>query len=138
MLFEAAEFRERLAHEIASADLHRGLETRNIFEALVVAIASGQKLDAAAVAATLDDKDRRLFFEILFETLPEGAWEDAESCLGFLRHRPVAQELTDLQRQIEANPAAEELKRLVVRRMELLRLLSRERELEPDKILPEQ
>jgi len=30
------------------------------------------------------------------------------------------------------------LKRLVVRRMELLRLLSREREPEPDKILPEQ
>src|SRR5271155_1990877 len=138
MLFEAVEFREKLAHEIASADLHRGLETRNIFEALIVAIATGQKLDAAAVAATLDDKGRRLFFEILFETLPEGAWEDAESCLGFLRHRPVAQELTDLQRQIEANPAAEELKRLVVRRMELLRLLSREREPEPGKILPEQ
>jgi DNA primase len=138
MLFEAVEFREKLAHEIASADLHRGLETRNIFEGLVVAIASGQKLDAAAVAATLDDKDRRLFFEILFETLPEGTWEDAESCLGFLRHRPVAQELTDLQRQIEANPAAEELKRLVIRRMELLRLLSREREPEPGKILPDQ
>src|SRR5271170_6418421 len=138
MLFEAVEFREKLAHEIASADLHRGLETRNIFEALVVAIASGEKLDAAAVAATLDDKDRRLFFEILFETLPEGTWEDAESCLGFLRHRPVAQELTDLQRQIEANPAAEELRRLVVRRMELLRLLSREREPEADKSLPEQ
>jgi len=138
MLFEAVEFREKLAHEIASADLHRGLETRIIFEALIVAIAAGEKLDAAAVAATLDDKDRRLFFEILFETLPEGTWEDAESCLGFLRHRPVAQELTDLQRQIEANPAADELKRLVIRRMELLRLLSREREPEPGKILPDQ
>src|SRR6204780_519416 len=138
MLFEAAEFREKLAQEIASGDLHRGLETRNIFEALIVAIASGEKLDAGAAAATLDDKDRRLFFEILFETLPEGAWEDAQSCLGFLRHRPVAQELTDLQRQIEANPAADELKRLVIRRMELLRLLSREREPEAGKILPEQ
>jgi DNA primase len=138
MLFEAVEFREKLAHEIASAELHRGLETRNIFEALVVAIASGEKLDATTVATPLDDKDRRLFFEILFETLPEGTWEDAESCLGFLRHRPVAQELTDLQRQIEANPAADELKRLVIRRMELLRLLSREREPEPGKILREQ
>src|SRR6202142_3326078 len=126
MLFEAAEFREKLAQEIASGDLRRGLETRNIFEALIVAIASGEKLDAGAVAATLDVKDRRLFFEILFETLAEGTWEDAESCLGFLRHRPVAQELTDLQRQIEANPAAEELKRLGGRRMDRLRLLSRE------------
>ena len=34
----------------------------------MVAIAAGEKLDPAAVAATLDDKDRRLFFEILFET----------------------------------------------------------------------
>src|ERR1700691_5668209 len=138
MLLEAQGFREKLAQEIASGDLHRDLETRNIFEALIVAIASGEKLDAGAVAATLDDKDRRLFFEILFETLPERTWEDAQSCLGFLRHRPVAQELTDLQRQIEANPATEELKRLVIRRMELLRLLSREREPEPGKILPDQ
>src|ERR1700735_3417546 len=136
MLFEAAEFREKLAQEIASGDLHRGLETRNIFEALIVAIGSGGKLDAGAVAATLDDKDRRLFFEILFETLPEGTWEDAESCLGFLRDRTGAQELTDLQRQIEANPATEELKRLVIRRMELLRLLSREREPDRAKSLP--
>jgi DNA primase len=140
MLFEAVEFREKLAHEITAADLHRGLETRNIFEALVVTIAAGEKPDAGALAASLDDKDRRMLFEILFEALPEGTWEDAESCLGFLRHRPVAQELTELQMQIEANPPADELKRLVVRRMELLRLVSRERETEPerDKILPGQ
>src|SRR6202023_436064 len=37
MLFEAVEFREKLASELASAELHRGLETRKIFEALVVA-----------------------------------------------------------------------------------------------------
>ena len=140
MLMEAEGFREKLAHEITTADLHRGLETRKIFEALVVTIAAGEKPDAGALAASLDEKDRRMLFEILFEALPEGTWEDAESCLGFLRHRPVAQELTELQMQIEANPPADELKRLVVRRMELLRLLSRERETEPerDKILPGQ
>jgi DNA primase len=134
MLFEAAEFRERLAQEIALANLHHGLETRNIFEALISALAAGEIPDASALSSRLDDKDRRLIFEILFEALPEGTWDDAESCLNFLRNLPVTEELATLQRQIEAAPPADEMKRLVVRRMELLRQLSTQREL--DKNLP--
>jgi DNA primase len=134
MLFEAAEFRERLAQEITQANLHHGLETRNIFEALIAALAAGEIPDASALSSRLDDKDRRLIFEILFESLPEGTWEDAESCLNFLRNLPVTEELATLQRQIEAAPPAEEMKRLIVRRMELLRLLSSQREV--DKNLP--
>ncbi len=134
MLFEAAEFRERLAQEIALANLHHGLETRNIFEALISALAAGEIPDASTLSSRLDDKDRRLIFEILFEALPEGTWDDAESCLNFLRNLPVTEELATLQRQIEAAPAAEEMKRLIVRRMELLRQLSSQREL--DKNLP--
>ncbi|MGA7918146.1 MAG: DNA primase [Candidatus Acidiferrales bacterium] len=134
MLFEADEFREKLASEIASGGLHRNLETRNIFEALLVAAATGEKPNAASLGSCLQEKDRRMLFEILFEALPEATWEDAESCLNFLRKRPVAEELTELQKRIEANPPAEEMKQLAVRRMELLRLLSRERE--ADKSLP--
>ena len=134
MLFEAAEFRERLAQEIALANLHHGLETRNIFEALISALAAGEIPDASALSSRLDDKDRRLIFEILFEALPEGTWDDAESCLNFLRNLPVTEELATLQRQIEAAPPADEMKRLIVRRMELLRQLSSQREL--DKNLP--
>ncbi|MGA7624625.1 MAG: DNA primase [Candidatus Acidiferrales bacterium] len=134
MLFEADEFREKLASEIASGGLHRNLETRNIFEALLVAAATGEKPNAASLGSCLQEKDRRMLFEILFEALPEATWQDAESCLNFLRKRPVAEELTELQKRIEANPPAEEMKQLAVRRMELLRLLSRERE--ADKSLP--
>jgi DNA primase len=134
MLFEAAEFRERLAQEIAGANLHHGLETRNIFEALILGLAAGEIPDASAIGSRLEDKDRRLIFEILFESLPEGTWDDAESCLSFLRNLPVTEELATLQRQIEAAPAPEEMKRLIVRRMELLRLLSSQREV--DKNLP--
>jgi DNA primase len=134
MLFEASDFRQRLAQEIAEAKLHHGLETRNIFEALIAALATGEIPDASALSSRLDDKDRRLIFEILFESLPEGGWDDAESCLNFLRNLPVTEELATLQRQIEAAPPPEEMKRLVVRRMELLRLLSHQREV--DKNLP--
>jgi DNA primase len=134
MLFEAAEFREKLAEEIARANLHHGLETRNIFEALILALAAGEIPDASAIGSRLEDKDRRLIFEILFESLPEGTWGDADSCLGFLRNLPVTEELAALQRQIEAAPPPEEMRRLIVRRMELLRLLSSQREV--DKNLP--
>jgi DNA primase len=134
MLFEAAEFREKLAEEIARANLHHGLETRNIFEALILALAAGEIPDASAIGSRLEDKDRRLIFEILFESLPEGTWDDADSCLGFLRNLPVTEELAALQRQIEAAPPPEEMRRLIVRRMELLRLLSSRREV--DKNLP--
>jgi DNA primase len=134
MLFEVADFRQRLAQEIAQANLHHGLETRNIFEALIVAVGAGETPDASALSSRLDDKDRRLIFEILFEALPEGTWDDAESCLNFLRNLPVTEELATLQRQIEAAPPPEEMKRLIVRRMELLRLLSSQREV--DKNLP--
>ena len=134
MLFEAADFRQRLSQEIADANLHHGLETRNIFEALIAALAAGEVPDASALSSQLDDKDRRLIFEILFESLPEGTWDDAESCLNFLRNLPVTEELATLQRQIEAAPPPDEMKRLIVRRMELLRLLSSQREV--DKNLP--
>jgi DNA primase len=134
MLFEAAEFRNRLAQEIAQANLHHGLETRNIFEALIAVLTAEEIPDPSALTSSLDDKDRRLIFEILFESLPEGTWDDAESCLNFLRNLPVTQELATLQRQIEAAPPPEEMKRLIVRRMELLRLLSSQREV--DKNLP--
>ena len=124
MLVEAAGFRERLAREIAATGLHRGLETEKIFEALVRKATTGARPDPTELGASLDDKDRRLLFEILFESFPEPRWEAAENCLGFLRSRRVEEELTELQKQIESKPSAEELRRLVTRRLELQKLLA--------------
>ena len=133
MLFEADAFRRHLAQLMSTEGLHHGLETRNIFEALIVATLaseSGARLDPAEVGKTLEDKDRRVMFEVLFEEFPEATWIEAESCLLFLRQRPVSAELADLQQRIAANPPAEDLKRMMQRRMELLRLLSSHRESE--------
>ena len=124
MLFEAEEFREKLAREIAGDDLHRGLETAKIFESLFATIHKNEKPDAAALGATLEEKDRRLLFEILFESLPEATWDDAASCLDFLRSRHLEQELAELQKQLEAKPAPDELRRIVTRRLELQKLLA--------------
>jgi DNA primase len=125
MLVEAEGFREKLASEIAAGGLHRGLETERIFEVLVSVTSRGERPEAAALAAVLEERDRRVLFEVLFESSAEATWEEAESCLGVLRSRYLEQELAELQKKIEAQVAPEELTRLLVRRLELQKMLAR-------------
>src|SRR6202162_5648984 len=58
--------RERIASEIVANSLHRGLETEKIFEALITKV--GERPDAAALGAALEERDRRTLFEILFDS----------------------------------------------------------------------
>ncbi len=122
MLVEAEGFREKLASEIASAGLHRGLDTEKIFEALIEK--AGERPDPATLAAALEERDRRLLFEILFEPSSDPAWDEAESCLGVLRNRHAEHELAELQRKIEAKPSGDELRRLLIRKQELNKSLA--------------
>jgi DNA primase len=122
MLAEADGFREKLAQEIVSTGLHRGLETEKIFDLLIAK--AGERSDPATFAEALDERDRRMLFEIFFESFSEHTWDEAESCLSVLRNRRVEQELSELQQQLEAKPAAEELRRIITRRLELQKLLA--------------
>jgi DNA primase len=123
MLVEADGFREQLAREISAGALHRGLETERIFEVLVAM--AGEGADAATIANALEERDRRMLFEVLFEPSAEATWEEAESCLGVLRTRPDEQELAELQKKIETKVAPEELNRLLTRRLDLQKKLAR-------------
>ncbi|MGD0906607.1 MAG: DNA primase [Candidatus Acidiferrales bacterium] len=129
MLIEADEFRSQLAGEIRAEELHRGVEVERILTVLVEASASGERPDAATLAQSLDERDRRLLFEIAFETSAPPTWEEAESCLAVLRRRRSEQELADVQKQIESQAAAAgagaggELRRLLERKQELRRRL---------------
>jgi DNA primase len=122
MLVEAGDFREKLARELLAGALHRGLEGESLIELLISK--AGEQSDPATLAASLEEKDRRLLFEILFESVPDYTWHDAENCLSVLRNRRVQQELAELQKQIESKPSSEELRRLVSRRLELQKLLA--------------
>ncbi len=122
MLVEAEEFRERLRETLARESLHRGLETERIVEALISG-ASGPP-DVPSIATSLEDRDRRLLFEVLFEKPQEATWEAAESCLAVLRSRPVEQELAELQKKIESQTPPEDLNRLLSRRLELQKKLA--------------
>jgi len=122
MLVEAEGFREKLAAEIVSSALHRGLETERIIEVLVHKIA--ERPDAATIAAALEKPDQRLLFQVLFEQTMDHTWEEAEACLEFLRNRQISQELSELEKKVQAGPAKEELIRLLARKDELNRILS--------------
>jgi DNA primase len=126
MLIDAGEFREQLAQEIRSEELHRGLETERILTVLIEASPSGGRLDAAALATSLEDRDRRLLFEIAFENAAAATWEEAESCLAVLRRRRAEEELAAVQKQIEAQVGAGsglEMRRLLERKQQLRRRL---------------
>jgi DNA primase len=129
MLIEAEEFRTQLAQEIRAEELHRGLESERILEALVEACATGVRPDAAELAVSLDERDRRLLFEIAFESAAPPTWEEAESCLAVLRRRRAEEELSAVQKQIESSATAAgagaggELRRLLERKQELRRRL---------------
>jgi DNA primase len=124
MLAEAEGFRHELAQQLQNAHLYHGLETEKIFAALVLASLSGQPLQATEVGALLEERDRRLLFEILFEEANEPTWEEAMSCIEALQHRQAEHELADVQRSIEANPAAPELRGLLEKKQELMRRLA--------------
>ncbi len=124
MLAEAEGFRQELAKHLQNAHLYHGLETEKIFAALVIASLSGRPLQAAEVGAMLEERDRRLLFEILFEEANEPTWEEAMSCIEALQHRQAERELADVQRSIEANPAAPEMRGLLEKKQELMRRLA--------------
>ena len=129
MLAESDSFRRELAQKLLEQQLHHGLETEKIFAALILAnlSADGATIQATEVGATLEDRDRRLLFEILFEDSSELTQQEADSCLEALQHRRAERELADVQRSIEANPAGPELRNLLVRKQELMKRLAASR-----------
>jgi DNA primase len=124
MLAEAEGFRHEVAQQLQNARLYQGLETEKIFTAFIAASLSGEPVQATEVATRLEERDRRLLFEILFEEASESTWEEAVSCIEALQHRQAERELAEVQRTIEANPAGPELRGLLERKQELMRRLA--------------
>ena len=121
MLAEAEEFRRELAQRLQQGRLYQGLESEKIFAALIVAALAEERMSATEIGALLEERDRRVFFEILFEEAQEGSWEEAESCLEALRAKQIEQELARVQREIESNPTGEAMRELLARKQELLK-----------------
>ncbi|HWG58834.1 MAG TPA: DNA primase [Candidatus Acidoferrales bacterium] len=125
ILVEAAQFREKLAAELAAEALHRGLETEKIFDLLISTAAEAP--DPATLAGSLEEKDRRILFEVLFEEAADYDWPAAENCLEFLRGRHIAREIAELKRQIQTQPPPADPAALLRRQKELEHQLARKR-----------
>jgi len=99
-----------------------------LVESILVSGAADQRPDAVALGAALEDRDRRLLFQIAFESGGgESTWEEAESCLGTLRRLRFETELAAIQAEIEVQvksksaESAEALRRLLERKQALSR-----------------
>jgi DNA primase len=124
MLAEADSFRRDLAQRLSDAELCTALETEKVFAALIAANLTGNTIEATEIAAGLEERDRRMLFEILFEESSEFTWEEAESCIESLQNRQTERALADVQRNIEANPASAEMRTLLSKKQELMRRLA--------------
>ncbi|GAC1680563.1 MAG: hypothetical protein PVS2B2_18980 [Candidatus Acidiferrum sp.] len=91
---------------------------------MVAASLSDPPPPTSEVAALLQDRDQRLFFEILFEESQEPSWDEAQSCLEALQKRQFERDLAEVQRAIEANPAGPELRGLLGKKQDLMRRLA--------------
>jgi len=123
MLAEVEDFRRELAQRLQEEQLYQGLETEKVFAALIIAALSDQPMPATEIGAMLEDRDRKLFFEILFEESQEASWEEAESCMEALRRKQIEHELAQVQRTIEANPSGDGLRQLLTKKQELMKRL---------------
>jgi DNA primase len=124
MLAEADSFRRELAQRLSDAGLCAGLETEKVFAALIAANLAGSTIEATEIAAGLEERERRMLFEILFEESSELTWEEAQSCIESLQNRQTERALVEVQRGIEANPAPAEMRSLLAKKQELMRRLA--------------
>jgi DNA primase len=121
MLAESEEFKRELAQRLKQGRCYQGLETEKIFAALIVASLADEPMPATEIGAMLEERDRRVFFEILFEDAVPGTWEEAESCMEALGKRQLELELAQVQREIENNPKGPALRDLLAKKQELLK-----------------
>src|SRR5271168_980301 len=124
MLADAEDFKEELARRLQQERLYAGMEAERIIAALIAANLASPPMTTSDIAGTLEDRDRRLLFEVLFEEEDPATWEEAESCLAALQRRQVERAVADVQRDIEAQPPGANLRGLLERKQELMRRLA--------------
>jgi DNA primase len=100
VLIEPREFRREMAEAIQIDRLHEGLETERVFAALIVAALSERPIETSEIAALLEEQDKRMLYEVLFNPLPKVIRSDVDNCLAVLRVRKAKFALSLLQRQL--------------------------------------
>jgi hypothetical protein len=100
------------------------LATEKIFDALITPALAGAVPDPAIIAETLEEKDSRVLFGILFEQGAEPTQAEVDSCLTALQRRKIEDELSSIQKQLEGTLAPGDLREWLGRKQRLQRDLS--------------
>ncbi len=124
MLADAEDFKVELARRLQQERLYVGMEGEKIIAALIAANLASPPMPTSDIAGTLEDRDRRLLFEVLFEEEETASWDEAESCLAALQRRQTERAVAEIQRDIEAQPPGANLRGLLERKQELMRRLA--------------
>jgi DNA primase len=124
MLADSEDFKVELAKRLQQERLYEGMESERIIAALIAGNLAETPLSTKEIGSALDDRDRSLFFEVLFEEEETSTWEEAESCLAELQRKQVERAVAQVQRDIESQPAGANLRGLLERKQELMRRLA--------------
>ena len=124
MLADSEDFKVELARRLQQERLYEGMEAERIIAALIAGNLAEVPIDTKEVAGALDDRDRSLLFEVLFEEEEAATWEEAESCLSELQRKQTERAVAQVQRDIESQPSGANLRALLERKQELMRKLA--------------
>jgi len=124
ILAEAEDLRGNLARVLEAGGQHRGLATEKIFDALITHALAGAVPDPGMMSKTLEEKDSRVLFGILFEQGAEPTQAEVDSCLTALQRRKIEDELSAIQKQLEGTLAPSDLREWLGRKQRLQRDLS--------------
>jgi DNA primase len=100
ILLDSDEYRAQLVEQISESRLHEGLETQKLLGVLLKVCAEGVRPDLNALAPLLEEKDRRLLFEISFGSELQTTWDEVEGCLSVLRATKLRPQLREMQQAL--------------------------------------
>ncbi len=108
LLAHGAEDADEALGEISEADF-ASLRSAPLLRAAKGLYLKGQKVDAVALQAALDEEEsRRLLSEIAIMAMPENGLV-ALACVRELRHHTLQKRLAELQKKLDAGPADDQL-----------------------------
>jgi hypothetical protein len=100
ILLENPDIRPDLLKELRDNPVHRGAVLEAAFEQVLALDEAGLGVDVAALAERVAEGERRLVFELAFDSAGSGSLEEARSCLAALEQRRIEAELREVQREI--------------------------------------
>ena len=129
ILLENADIRADVLKELEDDDAHKGAGLERVFDEVLAMARAGEALSFQALAERAPEGERRLLYELAFETGAEaaGSLDEARSCLRALQRRKLESELRALQQQIkqaEQAKQAKELRELLGRKQALSKALA--------------